>query len=152
MGQGELVNRDLSGGTGEYHMCQTQLEAVARHIREVFEEEGKAEVRKPWLPPLGRMLLSPVVSKPVNIKESEGVDKRSAGLSVTVGKADIPGMQEQREMLHHFERDGNLLFAASAGFGKTVFLTTVLISLALTYDADDVNFYILDFGDRKSVV
>ena len=89
MGQGELVNRDLSGGTGEYHMCQTQLEAVARHIREVFAEEGKAEVRKPWLPPLGRMLLSPVVSKPVNIKESEGVDKRSASLSVTVGKADI---------------------------------------------------------------
>ncbi len=148
MGQGELVNRDLSGGTGEYHMCQTQLEAVARHIREVFAEEGKAEVRKPWLPPLGRMLLSPVVSKPVNIKESEGVDKRSASLSVTVGKADIPGMQEQREMLHHFERDGNLLFAASAGFGKTVFLTTVLISLALTYDADDVNFYILDFGNH----
>ena len=44
--------------------------------------------------------------------------------------------------------DLNLFYAASAGFGKTVFLTTVLTSLAISCDVDTVHFYILDYGNH----
>lgn len=56
--------------------------------------------------------------------------------------------QEQKELEHDFEKEGNLLYVASPGFGKTVFLTTVLTSLAISYDVDDLHFYILDYGNH----
>lgn len=142
LGQGELVNQDLSCMPGVCRICRTQLEAVALHVREVFEKEGGTEVRKPWLPPLGKMLISPVITK------NAGMQWGKAEISVMLGKIDIPQTQEQRELEHYFERDGNLLFTASSGYGKTVFLTTVLVSLGACFDVDDVNFYILDFGNH----
>ncbi len=165
LGQGELVSQDLSGRAGEYRACQTQLEAVVCHIREVFEKEREDRVRKPWLPPLGKMLVSPAAAeyegKPedvsVRLVREDGkaedpffrlVQKGRAGLSVVIGKMDLPEIQEQKELIQDFESDGNLLFTASSGSGKTVFLTTVLISLAVSYDVDDVNFYILDYGNH----
>jgi len=150
LGQGELVNQDLSGKTGEYLACRTQLEAVTDHIREVFGEECGTKARKPWLPPLKKMLVSPAAA---DLAEKAGgkngglPQAGGKGLSVAIGKIDIPEMQEQRELVQDFEKDGNLLFAASPGFGKTVFLTTVLIGLAIAYDVDYVNFYILDYGN-----
>ncbi len=137
-GQGELVNRDLSGRKEEYRACMTQLEAVASLLGEVFEEEGAAEVRKPWLPPLEEMIVSPYAQ----------AGAVRSGLTVSLGMTDIPGMQEQRELEHDFAGEGNLLFAASSGFGKTVFLTTVLMSLAISNDVDDLNYYILDYGNN----
>lgn len=145
LGQGDLVNRDLSGREGEYDTSQTQLEAVTRQVRKVFEESQESEVRKPWLPPLQKMLVSPIVTK--NVREP-CVRRDSKPLSVVIGVMDIPKLQEQKNLEHHFEKDGNLLFSASSGFGKTLFLTTVLTSIALSYDVEDVNFYILDYGNQ----
>lgn len=144
LGQGELVNEDLSGGEGDYRLCRTQLEAAVEQIRKIAEEEGKIEVKKPWMPPLKSMLISPYADREGQ-RKANGTDK---ALSVCIGKLDIPEMQEQRDMEYCPERDGNLLFVASAGFGKTVFLTTVLISFAVSYDVDWVNFYIVDCGNH----
>ncbi len=150
LGQGELMNQDLSGMEGEYRVCKTQLEAVTDHIREVFGEESKAEARKPWLPPLGTKLVNPAAVEFAGKKDDRTrsiLQAENHGLSVVIGKLDIPEMQDQRELVQDFDRDGNLLFAASPGFGKTVFLTTVLTGLAISYDVDSVNFYILDYGN-----
>ena len=162
LGQGELVNQDLSGRTEEYQICRTQLEAVVSHIREVFGAEGRAEVKKPWLRPLGKMLISPYVTddslqmgthilwKAVS-GQSAGEEVKNGGsdvYGVSLGKIDIPERQEQKELEHSFIREGNLLFTASAGFGKTVFLTTVLVSLAIFHDVDQLNYYILDYGNN----
>ena len=148
-GQGELVNQDLSGRTGEYRACMTQLEAVIAHIREVFREEGREEVRKPWLPPLKEMLISPYTAV-LRKKPELPLEKRSRNHSVykvSLGKIDIPEMQEQKELEHDFFKDGNLLFTASSGYGKTVFLTTVLVSLAIFHEVEELNYYILDYGN-----
>lgn len=139
LGQGELPDQDLSGNIGEYRVCKTQLEAVIGMIREEFAKEEAKEVKKPWLPPLGRMLVSPYTQK--HTKEKEG-------MSVRIGIIDLPEQQAQKELAHDFEKEGNLLYVASAGFGKTVFLTTVLTSLAISCDVDALHFYILDYGNH----
>lgn len=144
LGQGELVNKDLSGREGEYRSGRTQLEAAVEQICKIAEEEGKVEVKKPWMPPLKSMLISPYAAQ----GERKEAGRTEKNLSVCIGKLDIPEMQEQREMEYCPERDGNLLFVASAGFGKTVFLTTVLTSFAVSYDVDMVNFYIVDCGNH----
>lgn len=150
LGQGELINQDLSKKE-EYQACQTQLEAVVCHIREVFEKERKVEVRKPWLPLLEQMLVSPTAKEFLRKTKDDLArlpQEGRKGLSVAIGKVDLPEIQEQKELVQDFERDGNLLFLASSGFGKTVFLTTILVSLAVSYDVEDVNFYILDYGNH----
>ncbi|MEY8506768.1 type VII secretion protein EssC [Lachnospiraceae bacterium 42-17] len=141
LGQGELINRDLSGKMETYCTSKTQLEAVTEHIRALFDKGSEVKARGPWLPPLGYMLISPYV---------EGNCKRDGNesLSVCIGKMDIPELQEQKDLVHSFKEEGNLLLTASSGFGKTVFLTTVLTSLALLYDVEALNFYILDYGNN----
>lgn len=52
LGQGELVNEDLSGGEGDYRLCRTQLEAAVEQIRKIAEEEGKIEVKSLGCRPL----------------------------------------------------------------------------------------------------
>ncbi len=139
LGQGELFDQDLSKGAEESRACKTQLEAVIAHIQEEFTKEEVREVKKPWLLPLGKMIVSPY-----GVKDRRKDNK----LSVRIGRVDLPEMQEQKELEHNFENEGNLFYAASAGFGKTVFLTTVLTSLAISCDVDTVHFYILDYGNH----
>lgn len=146
LGQGELINQDLSGGIERYRALKTQLMAVAEHIREVFDAGGDVQVKRPWLPPLPKMLISPYVKE----EETTELPQKGEGpeLSVCIGRMDIPEMQMQKELVQEFIKDGNLLFMASGGFGKTTFLATILISLALLNDVEILNFYILDYGNN----
>lgn len=145
-GQGELINQDLSGKKGEYRACMTQLEAIVAFIGEVFKGEKAAEVKRPWLPPLEEMIVSPYAETGAGFGRYG--DESGSNMEVSLGKVDVPERQEQRELKHSFVKEGNLLFAASAGFGKTVFLTTVLTSLAIFNDVEDLNYYILDYGNN----
>ncbi len=152
LGQRELVNQDLSGKRSEYRTRKTQLEVITEHISAVFTARGESMVKKPWLPPLNKSMVSPYTSfeggKCDNgiLKQQENPER--IHLSVNIGKLDVPEMQEQKDWVYDFTTEGNLLLVASAGYGKTVFLTTVLTSLALSCDVDVLNFYILDFGNN----
>ncbi len=103
---------------------------MVEYIRKLCESEVSVKVKKPWLLPLQEMLVSPYVDENGEMTWLPG--KRSQELpAVCIGKIDIPEQQKQEDFTHSFVRDGNLLFVASPGFGKTVFLTTLLVSLAL---------------------
>lgn len=144
LGQGELINQDLSGKKAEKRAVKTQLEVTVEHIKAVYESESQAIVKRPWLPPLEKMIVSPYVKE-----ETKQILNRSGkiNLSISIGKIDIPEMQNQKECEINFLKEGNLLLVASSGYGKTIFLTTVLMSLALLNDVDFLNFYILDYGN-----
>lgn len=157
LGQGELVNEDLSSREEEYRAGKTQLEATIEYLREIAARECCLKVKRPWMPPLENMIVSPYgveYGEPGGCRGEggrPGVGKTDggskAGCCICIGKIDIPETQEQRELKYCPVKDGNLLFVASAGFGKTVFLTTILTSLAAVYDVDILNFYILDYGN-----
>ena len=59
IGQGELINQDLSGKKAEKKAVKTQLEVIIEHIKKVYESEKQIPVKKPWLPPLQNMIVSP---------------------------------------------------------------------------------------------
>lgn len=139
LGQGELINQDLSDDQESSKLAVTQLDATIEHIREIFEEQDTIEVKRPWLPPLTEQIVSSIM-----LVESH---KRALDLKVPIGLIDIPEEQAQREYTINFEKDGNLLYLASAGYGKTVFLTTILLSLAMQNSPSNLNLYILDFGN-----
>ena len=100
---------------------------------------GLVEVKRPWLPPLPEKLVSQEkIRKP---------DTLIPDLYLKLGMADIPEEQSQEIFAINLAKEGNVFFAASSGYGKTVFLTTAALSLALKNRVEALNFYILDFGN-----
>lgn len=139
IGQGELVNQDLSDAKENGKVLKTQLDAVVHYINEYYQKQDTKEVKKPWLPPLAKQIKSP--------QELVYANKQELNLKISMGCIDIPEKQEQIPYRVDFIKDGNLLYIASAGYGKTVFLTTAVLSLAMQNSVQDLNFYILDFGN-----
>lgn len=139
LGQGELVNEDLSEDKEDGRLSVSQLEATVNYIQDVYGQMNTVEVKRPWLPPLSEQILNPLKLQDANDTPLD--------LTVSLGLIDIPEEQAQEEYSVNLEKEGNLLYIASAGYGKTVFLTTAVLSIALKNDVDRVMFYILDYGN-----
>lgn len=146
LGQRMLVNQDLGGDKAENGVRETQLDVTILYIKEVYEKLNSVTVRKPWLPALGTVIVSPY---------PEGLSDKShfleKGVSVPIGLVDIPEEQKQEAYVLDFAENGNLMYIASSGYGKSVFLTTVAISLSLKYLVNEVNLFILDFGNNALI-
>ena len=65
-----------------------------------------------------------------------------------VGLIDDPYNARQMPLTVNFPVGHMAVFSAS-GWGKTVFLRTVVLSLAATHSPDELQIYILDFGGRN---
>lgn len=138
LGQGELVNQDLSGSSGEVKLLRTQLDAVVDYIADYYSSLNMMQVTKPWLPPLTEKMINPVKA----VKSTDSIS-----LDLNLGVVDIPEQQLQAQYTVNTAKDGNILYVAASGFGKTVFLTTCALTLAATNSVNNLNLYILDLGN-----
>lgn len=154
LGQGMLLNEDLSGGEEEGSMKATQLDVTIDYLKELFEKEGVEGVRKPWLPSLPYIMESPLsaVTEDEAWKQTAAYDRTVfVNLNIPLGVIDIPEEQQQREYCADLAKEGNIVFMSSSGYGKTIFLMTAVISLALQNQVEDLNFYILDLGNSALI-
>lgn len=69
LGQGELINQDLSGTAESNQIKKTQLDVIVEHLQKVYQEEHAKEVMKPWLPSLPGLLESPYTKE---VRDSAG--------------------------------------------------------------------------------
>lgn len=146
LGQGELLNMDLSSQKEDISVQATQLDVTIQYVKEVFEKEGIPYVRKPWLPSLKTMLVSPYAKANLDIKNKTILD-----LQIPIGVIDIPEEQAQEELVVDLIKEGHIAYFASAGFGKSTLLTTLVLSLAIKNAVELLNFYILDFGNSALI-
>ena len=152
IGQGMIVNEDLGLSEIEKKATSTQLEVIVDYINNYYEEwkiksgNNVIDVKKPWLPPLNTKVKSPLINTAVS--RSDYIEN---GISIPIGMLDIPELQVQKNYDINITNDGNIMYIASVGFGKSVFLTTVALSIALKYDVYDVNLFILDFGNNALI-
>ncbi|MDR3364712.1 MAG: type VII secretion protein EssC [Clostridiales Family XIII bacterium] len=146
LGQGVLLNEDLSAAGEAQESKLTQLDAMVRHIAGLYEGLHIEAVEKPWLPPLPERLVSPYVAAP-----AAGAAKPAADLTVAIGLVDIPEQQAQTEFVHDFPSDGNFAVFGASGFGKSTVLMNMALALAAKNTPEDVHFYILDFGNSALV-
>lgn len=149
LGQGELVNGEVNGSQGE-QIKATQLDVVIDEIKKVFLRMNIPPVKRPWLPPLLHRIISPYTLNTEEIRNKEG-EQIPLDLSVAIGMVDIPEKQSQCEYMINPVKDGNIAFFAAAGYGKSVFLETVVLSLAIKNSVDNLNFYICDFGNNALI-
>ncbi|MGL6059035.1 MAG: type VII secretion protein EssC [Culicoidibacterales bacterium] len=145
LGQGELINQDLSTKGEQYDLQTTQLDAVVAHIHEYYESLNWSEVAKPWLQSLERNISRPTQiigdTAKVNIIDTK----------VAIGIIDIPEQQKQEEYGIDLIKDGNLAIFSSSGFGKTTTLGTILLTLAEKNNPKLLSFYIIDFGNSSLI-
>lgn len=146
LGQRMLVNQDLGGSKAENGAKETQLDVTIQYIKEVYEKLKAVSVRKPWLPALGMVIVSPYAEKLTS--DSHFLEE---GISVSIGLIDIPEEQKQEMFVMNFTENGNLMYIASSGYGKSVFLTTVALSLSLKYLVEEMNLFLLDFGNNALI-
>ncbi len=146
LGQGELINRDLSGSDESSQIKKTQLDVIVSHLKEVYTEEGAKEVIKPWLPPLGDMLVSPYTGE---VRDSASFEEGDYTLGI--GMIDIPEEQAQEEYVLDLIKNGHLLYMASSGYGKSVLLTNIVLGLAMKNSVRNLNFYIWDLGNSALI-
>ncbi len=146
LGQRELINSDLSTMTKQSAAKITQLDVTVEHIKKVFDASGKAYVKKPWLPPLSEQIVSPLLGK-ITKGGCLPAQKTELCLAAKLGMVDIPEKQLQAEYVHDFAQDGNLAIFGAAGFGKSVALTTTLLTLAAKNQVEALHYYVMDLGN-----
>lgn len=139
LGQGSLINEDLSIGKSNDINRLTQLDAVVSHIKCIYEEEPCTEVRKPWLPPLSTEIINP------NIANIESGD--FPNISFDVGIVDMPDRQKQEVYTHDFSKAGNMAIFGTSKVGKSTAATNAILSLAAKNSPNTLNIYIVDFGN-----
>lgn len=144
LGQGELVNGDLSEGGEQIQVKETQLDVTVKYLAEEFAKTGMKPVEKPWLPSLPTQIVSPCAM----LKEEKQVVTEMLDLKIPFGIVDIPEEQSQVEYTVDLLEGGNFVYFASSGYGKSTVLTTALLSLALKNRVDQIYYYILDFGNN----
>ena len=120
-----------------------ELTAVTKHINEICSQEGIEKLPGPWLPELPRWLPleSLGVAPAFNGEEWTGTQK---GLSIPVGKYDVPERQKQGVQYMDFMAVGHFGIYGTPGSGKTTLLKTALTALGLYYKPDRVNVTVID--------
>lgn len=146
LGQGRLINQDLSGSMESNQIRATQLDVVVDYLHDLYQKEQAVEVKKPWLPSLPDHIRSPYTQE---VKDSALFSKGDYTLGV--GMIDVPEEQIQEEYILDLTKNGHMLYMASGGYGKTVFLTNIVMGLAMKNSVRNLNFYILDLGNSALI-
>lgn len=146
LGQGELINQDLSGPEESNQIKETQLDVIVKHLQEIYETENAVPVMKPWLPSLPAPMCSPYTEKVMDSCIFENSD-----YTLGIGMVDIPEEQKQEEYILDLIKNGHLIYMASSGYGKSMFLTNIAVGLSMKNSVKNLNFYILDLGNSALI-
>lgn len=145
LGQAHRVTKDLSGIDYNHRVTEapTQLAAIVKAINQLFVQSGAQPLPQPWLPPLRTNITLAELS---SVDYHQAWQQTKQPLQAVIGMVDIPSEQAQRPISIDLSADGNLAVYASAGYGKSTFLQTVIMDLAMTHNPQQMHVYLLDFG------
>ncbi len=126
---------------------------------EYYTAEMQRELFRPWPDPLPHSIsLQEILRRPdlqsiVESVPASAHDSRSwprfGWLTAPVGLVDLPVEQRQETLMLDLARQGgHLLVAGASGTGKSVFLRTLILSLAQTHSPSQLHMYLIDYGGQ----
>ena len=134
----EKVRRSDKKDTGNKKNI-SQLVAVRNYLIDIAKD---IDVRPLWLDPIPAKLSLRSLCSEQPVTAGKGA---YTTLSPVIGKRDDLYNRIQEIMTVPFSEKGNLIVYGAAGSGLDMFFITLIYSLIYTYDAEQVNIYILDF-------
>jgi type VII secretion EssC-like protein len=128
-------------------------QAILMDIIEPYTETIGATLFKPWPAPLpGRISLPEVYKRAlatIPARELQSAIPPFGWLACPVGMIDQPTEQRQVPwILDMLRMGGHILISGASGSGKSIFLRTLITSLAQTHSPAQLHFYIIDFGGQ----
>lgn len=78
--------------------------------------------------------------------DGENWNESDPSLAPVVGLIDDPRSQSQYPLKLNLSEEGHAILYGAPGTGKTIFLHSLIMSLALSYSPAQVSLYLLDFG------
>ncbi|MCL2365355.1 MAG: type VII secretion protein EssC, partial [Defluviitaleaceae bacterium] len=100
LGQGELLNEDLSTVDTAEDSRLSQLDVTVTYIQLLYDLLRTTPVDKPWLPPLSDHIVTPHIHLGTDVGKIS-----SASLTIPLGMVDIPEEQNQVEYVYDFTQD-----------------------------------------------
>lgn len=146
LGQYELKTKDLSKGKSE-KSTRSELDVVVAEVKRIFDETGLTPVPSPWLEPLGEFI-SQDQFEMLNVKqewEKIGQNGIVEQLDMVVGVTDELQNRAQNVLKMNLSK-GHIGIFGAAGFGKTVMIQSMIMSLVRKNSPSVIHFYLLDFG------
>ena len=123
-------------------IVQSQGEEITNIIQYIIAKayEEKVSVEQLWLPRIPDVIYTDDLKKKYNY-----IPKKN-DINPIVGEYDDPENQTQNVLTLPLSREGNTIIFGSAGNGKELMISGIIYSAITMYNANQVNFYILDFG------
>ncbi|MGH2495316.1 MAG: FtsK/SpoIIIE domain-containing protein [Ktedonobacteraceae bacterium] len=131
---------------------------VLMDLIEPYTATVGADLFRPWPDPLpNRISLQEINARhdlpqrvePAAASEFAESQPPYGWLTCPVGLVDLPVEQRQEPLLLDMARQGgHVLVAGASGAGKSVFLRTLIISLAQTHTPAQLHMYLVDFGGQ----
>ncbi|MDK2802309.1 MAG: type VII secretion protein EssC [Oscillospiraceae bacterium] len=148
LGQGVILNKDLSLSDVDNSIKQTELDVVINYINRIYVSMNLKDVERPWLPNLKDQIVSPYIKLEKDYSLDNVID---IDLIFHLGVVDIPEKQSQQDYEINLTKDGNLVIFGSSGFGKSTSIITIAIGLAIKNNPNLLRFYIIDFGNASLI-
>lgn len=127
-----------------------ELTAITRHINDICSRLKIEKLPGPWLPELPRWLTYADLDYPEGFDGTKWPETRK-GLSIPIGKYDIPALQAQGVQIMDFMETGHFGVYGMPSSGKTTLLRAVLMSLGKYYTPNDVQITVLDAGNYSLI-
>ena len=157
-----ITAKQAANGNSEIIDQKVLMDAI-----EPFQETIGAQLFKPWPAPLPQRVHLAEVYKRVrrtlpqagqhgqNVQSGQGAPLVSSKqpiygwLTCPIGMIDLPAEQRQEPWLLDMPRNGgHIIIGGAAGTGKSVFLRTLITSLALSHSPSQLHLYMIDFGGQ----
>ena len=127
---------------------QSEGNVIVKNIIEEAEAHHVKHAKPVWTDPLPEMLYLDELIKGYEAfdRQTKTWNGKNKGLAVIAGRIDAPEEQRQYPFVLDFMKNGHQILYGAPSTGKTSFLQTVILSAALSYTPEQVNFIILDYG------
>ena len=128
---------------------KTEGQVLVSHIIDVARKNNFSSARPVWTKLLPKHLALSLLDDEYNITRAFSDNKWKEcndGLKIPVGLLDRPELQKQEPFMLNFMSDGHQILFGAPSSGKTTFLQTAILSAALSYTPEQLQFLIFDFG------
>lgn len=115
-----------------------QIVAIVKYLSDLAKRENIIP-KSLWCDPLPSQLEYKKLAE-------QNYDRPESGITALIGLYDDPEHQKQAPLTLDLQSFNHMALCGLAGSGKSTFFKTMLYSLVMNYEPDDVNFYILDLS------
>ena len=116
-----------------------ELSNIVVYLSNLAKEEN-ISINKLWLNKIPELIFI----DDLRIKYNYQVEKFN--INPIIGEYDVPNKQEQHILTLPLSKEGNTIIYGASGSGKELVLSDIIYSTIKDHGADEVNFYVLDFG------